>query len=124
MDTPKVAGDALFENLERIEQAQRQRIRRRRRSHDPLLQAALVELILARHRAGFTQEQLAYWMGTKKSAISRLERGGGCRPTWTTIERYALTLGYEVRVTLRRRAGHPANVAIDQCSELNGGNFI
>jgi transcriptional regulator with XRE-family HTH domain len=54
----------------------------------------------ARVRAGFTQEQVAYRLATRKSAISRLERGIVSRPNLTTIENYALVVGCRVEIRL------------------------
>ena len=55
----------------------------------------------ARVQAGLSQEQIAWKLCTKRSAISRLERGVTSRPTLTTIENYALVLGYRVELVLR-----------------------
>ena len=59
-------------------------------------------MIVARVRAGLTQEQVAQRLGTHKSAISRLENGL-TRPTLSTIENYALVVGCDVEVRLVRR---------------------
>ena len=60
-------------------------------------------MIVARVRAGLTQEQVAQRLGTHKSAISRLENGL-TRPTLSTIENYALVGGCDVEVRLVGRS--------------------
>jgi transcriptional regulator with XRE-family HTH domain len=47
--------------------------------------------------AGLTQQQLAIRAGTTKTAISRLE-GGHVSPTFETVERLLLCLGYRLDV--------------------------
>lgn len=47
--------------------------------------------------AGLTQHQLAVRAGTTKTAISRLE-GGHVSPTFETVERLLLCLGYRCEV--------------------------
>lgn len=51
----------------------------------------------SRRRAGLTQRQLAIRAGTTKTAISRLE-GGHVSPTFETVERLLLCLGYRLEV--------------------------
>ena len=75
--------------------------RERRSAADPSLRRLIVQLVGARHRAGMTQEQIAWKLGTKKSAISRLESGFVHRPNLTTIENYALVVGCRVDIVLR-----------------------
>lgn len=58
------------------------------------------ELLAARGKAGFTQEQVAASMGTTKSAISRLEAGGKHSPSVTTLRKYARSVGCEVEIRL------------------------
>jgi len=72
----------------------------RRRLSDPTLRRLVRRLLAARVRAGLTQEQVARKLGTKKSAISRLESGAANRPTLTTIENYALVVGCRVEISL------------------------
>src|SRR4051812_214847 len=88
--------------LARQRQAQRRRdgTRERWRRWDTTLYSVLRQLIGARHRAQFTQEQLAYRMGTTKSAISRFESGLVHRPTLTTIQNYATVLGCTVDIRI------------------------
>lgn len=51
-----------------------------------------VQLQVARERAGMTQQQVAERMGTKKSAISRLENNAG-DVRLSTLQRYAEAVG-------------------------------
>ncbi len=54
----------------------------------------------AREKAGFTQEEVADRLDTKKSAISRIENSaGGIR--FSTLERYARAIGWRVSLDLR-----------------------
>ena len=58
------------------------------------------QMLKARSRAGLTQDAVAERMGTTKSAISRLESAGKHAPSLTTLERYAIAVGCELRVRL------------------------
>lgn len=58
------------------------------------------ELLNARVRAGMTQEAVAEYMGTTKSAVSRLESGGKHSPSVTTLRRYAKAVGCDVEIHL------------------------
>jgi DNA-binding XRE family transcriptional regulator len=58
------------------------------------------QLLKARSRAGLTQDAVAERMGTTKSAVSRLESAGKHAPSLTTLERYAIAVGCELRVRL------------------------
>ncbi|MEH6825735.1 MAG: helix-turn-helix transcriptional regulator [Motiliproteus sp.] len=53
-----------------------------------------------RHAAGLTQEQVAERMGTRKSNISRLEKGTNA--TVGTLEKYAKACGYHLSVGFER----------------------
>ncbi|QEW06839.1 helix-turn-helix domain-containing protein [Nitrincola iocasae] len=55
-------------------------------------------LLKMRAAAGLTQEQLAERMGTKKSNISRLEKGG-TNPSWGTLKKYAHACGFELSMS-------------------------
>ena len=58
----------------------------------------------ARERAGLTQEEVAERLGTKKSAISRIEtRVGDIR--LSTLVRYATAIGWGLSLQLRPRSG-------------------
>ena len=57
---------------------------------------ALSEMLKARKQAGLTQEQIAYRMGTTKSAVSRLEasmRSEARSPSFATLRKYAHACG-------------------------------
>ena len=53
------------------------------------------KLLKMRTAAGLTQEELAVRMGTKKSNISRLEKGN-TNPSLKTLRKYAQACGYEI----------------------------
>jgi len=60
------------------------------------LRRKLIEIRLA---AGFTQDQMADALKTKKSNISRLENvNSKISPTFSTIERYAKAAGYRLEI--------------------------
>jgi predicted transcriptional regulator len=56
-------------------------------------------LVLARKRAGLSQEQVAARAGTTQSAIARLE-GGGVSPSISTLRRYAEATGARLEINL------------------------
>jgi len=57
------------------------------------------QLIKIRKDAGFTQEQLAEILHTKKSNISRLENvNSKISPKISTIEQYAKAVGYKIEI--------------------------
>jgi HTH-type transcriptional regulator / antitoxin HipB len=62
-----------------------------------------VRLRQAREEAGLTQEALAKRLGTKKSAISRIENHAG-DIRLSTLERYAAALGKSLALELRSTA--------------------
>ena len=56
-------------------------------------------LIKIRKDAGFTQEELAEILHTKKSNISRLENvNSSISPKLSTIEEYAKAVGYQLKI--------------------------
>lgn len=57
------------------------------------------ELIAARLKKGLTQKELADKIGTKQSAIARLE-AGNVNPTLGFIEKAASVMGYKLKVSL------------------------
>ena len=63
------------------------------------------ELVAARARAGLTQEDVAAYMGTTKSSVSRLESGRKHSPSIRTLEKYAEAAGctLEIRLVPRDR---------------------
>ena len=58
------------------------------------------QMLVARSRAGLTQDAVAERMGTTKSAISRLEPAGKHAPSLATLKRYAEAVGCELQVKL------------------------
>lgn len=58
------------------------------------------QLLIARTRAGLTQEAVAMRMGTTKSAISRLETAGKHTPSLATLRRYAEAVGCVLEIKL------------------------
>ena len=62
----------------------------------------VAELVTTRRRLGLSQTEVAARMGTSQSAVARLE-GGGADARLSTLERYAVALGAELRWQLRRR---------------------
>ena len=71
------------------------------------------ELLVARARAGLTQEQVAECMGTTKSAVSRLEGVGKHSPSVSTLKKYARAVGCEVEIRLVP-ASRPASASTPQ----------
>lgn len=55
------------------------------------------QLILARTKKGITQKQLAQRIGTKQSAIARLE-SGNANPSLEFLEKIAEGMGYTLTV--------------------------
>ncbi|MBE2224132.1 MAG: helix-turn-helix transcriptional regulator [Anaerolineae bacterium] len=63
------------------------------------------ELLNARKEAGLTQADVADRMGTKTSAIARLESGGGSKkhsPSIATLRKYAEAVGCQLEIRLVR----------------------
>lgn len=65
--------------------------------------ALINQLLEMRKAAGLTQEQVAAVMHTKKSNISRLEKGG-VAPEIDTLKRYADACGYDLNLTFQARS--------------------
>lgn len=61
----------------------------------------LDSLIMARENLGLTQAELAKKLGTKQSALSRLERGGYKTATVDTLVRAANALGFRLEISLK-----------------------
>jgi transcriptional regulator with XRE-family HTH domain len=60
-------------------------------------------LLNARHQAGLTQAEVAKRMGTKTSAVARLETGGGRQkhsPSLAMLRKYAEAVECRVEITL------------------------
>lgn len=65
------------------------------------------ELLNARKEAGLTQADVAERMGTKTSAIARLEAGGGSNkhsPSVATLRKYAEAVGCQLEIRLVRQS--------------------
>jgi DNA-binding XRE family transcriptional regulator len=56
------------------------------------------EMLLARMRAGLTQEAVANRMGTTKSAVSRLEGTGKHTPSLASLKKYADAVGCTLKI--------------------------
>ncbi|MEB3360505.1 MAG: helix-turn-helix transcriptional regulator [Synechococcaceae cyanobacterium] len=107
-------ADIPYEPLVRDRKAERTRLQQLPGYEEARQEAAiefrlLKQLLDARKRAGLTQEEVAFRMGTTRSAISRLEGSRKHLPALTTLRRYADVLGCDVEINLVPRAGHPAN---------------
>ncbi|MDO8621036.1 MAG: helix-turn-helix transcriptional regulator [Candidatus Levybacteria bacterium] len=61
--------------------------------------AVISQLIAARLKKGITQKELAQKVGTKQSAIARLE-GGMTNHTLEFLDRIASVMGYKLTVQL------------------------
>lgn len=62
------------------------------------------EMRLAREKAKLTQEDVADRMGTKKSAIARLEASGGAQnhsPSINTLRKYAVAVGCRLEIKFK-----------------------
>ena len=62
--------------------------------------AVAKEMLLARSRAGLTQEKVATRMGTTKSAVSRLESAGKHAPSLASLKKYAEAVGCKIEIRL------------------------
>ncbi|MEK7145083.1 MAG: helix-turn-helix transcriptional regulator [Patescibacteria group bacterium] len=62
--------------------------------------AIIDAMILARSKRGMTQAKLAKKLGTKQSAIARLESGRG-NPTLAFVQRLANVLNLDLKLTPR-----------------------
>lgn len=63
------------------------------------------ELLKARKEAGLTQAEVAERMGTKTSAVARLEAGGGNKkhsPSIATLQKYAEAVGCHLEIRFVR----------------------
>ena len=78
-----------------------------KQEYDALEAAFLLfdELLKARKEAGLTQTDVAERMGTKTSAVARLEAGGGSKkhsPSVATLRKYAEAVGCQLEIRLVR----------------------
>ncbi len=73
-----------------------------KKAYDDLdLEFAIIDaMILARSERGMTQAKLAKKLGTKQSAIARLESGRG-NPTLAFVQRLANVLNLDLKLTPR-----------------------
>lgn len=62
--------------------------------------ALLHQLLAARNAAGMSQEDVAREMGTKQSAIARIEASGKHSPSINTLRRYAKAVGCHLELRL------------------------
>ena len=62
--------------------------------------AIIAQLIQARAKKGMTQKELASKLGTKQSAIARLE-SGNANPSISFLERIASVMGYKLTIQIR-----------------------
>jgi transcriptional regulator with XRE-family HTH domain len=63
----------------------------------------LESIIEARERAGITQDELAKKIGTKQSAISRLEHGGFSKATVETLHKIAEALDAKLVIKMESK---------------------
>ena len=61
--------------------------------------AIISQVIAARIKRGMTQQQIAQKMGTKQSAIARLESGNS-NPSISFLEKLASVLGYKLTIKI------------------------
>ncbi|TAN39711.1 MAG: XRE family transcriptional regulator [Nitrospirae bacterium] len=74
--------------------------------HDLDAEFALMEsMIKAREKAGITQAELAKRIGTKQSAISRLERSGFKKASVETLSKIAHALDATLVIKLQAKRG-------------------
>ena len=59
------------------------------------------QLIAARLKRGFTQRDVAEKLGTRQSAIARLE-GGNVNPSLEFLQRIAQVMGYKLNIHLSK----------------------
>lgn len=64
-------------------------------------QRIVEELVTARLQLGLSQAEVAAQMGTSQSAVARLE-GGEADMRLSTVQRYAATVGREVKLSTER----------------------
>jgi transcriptional regulator with XRE-family HTH domain len=70
--------------------------------------ALIHQLLAMRQQAGLTQQQVAERMGTKKSNISRLERGNS-NPGWSTLTNYAKACGFQLALVATAESSPEVN---------------
>lgn len=83
------------------------------------------EMLLARSRAGLTQEAVAVRMGTTKSAVSRLEAAGKHLPSVASLKKYAEVVGCKLKIELvpqRKKQRTDTQPSIG-ANRIKGGHF-
>lgn len=63
--------------------------------------AVISEVIAARLKKGLTQKEVAAKLGTKQSAIARLE-GGNINPSLEFLQKIAQVMGYKLNIHLSK----------------------
>ena len=61
--------------------------------------AVISEVIAARLKKGLTQKEVAKKLGTKQSAIARLE-SGSVNPSLEFLQKIAQVMGYKLKISL------------------------
>ncbi len=70
----------------------------------------LREMLLARKSSGLTQAEVAERMGTKPTAVTRIEsslQSGKHSPSIATLKKYAGAMGYEVEIKFVKEKESP-----------------
>lgn len=65
----------------------------------------MTEMFRARKEAGLSQDEVAKRMGTKQSAIARLEASAGHSPSISTLQKYAEAIGCKLDIRLIPKHG-------------------
>lgn len=65
----------------------------------------LHEMLSARKAAGLSQEEVARKMGTKQTAVARIESTGKHSPSLSTLRRYAKAVGCSLSVKFIPKIG-------------------
>ncbi len=69
------------------------------------------QILNLREKAGLTQKQLAEFVGTKQSNISRIESADYTGYTWTTLEKVAKALKAKLEIKIIPQA-QPENINV------------
>jgi ribosome-binding protein aMBF1 (putative translation factor) len=77
-----------------------------RREYDALEEefTVMAAIAKARHRAGFSQAELAHRMKTTQSTVARLESGRG-QPSTRTLLRFARATGHRLKISFQPMKG-------------------
>jgi len=82
------------------------------------------ELLRARHQAGLSQAEVAKRMGTKASAVVRLEgtlSNGKHSPSLATLQRFARAVGCELQVKLVKPRRTQSKASVEAVVGLQNG---